>query len=221
MKKTLFLAGFLLSLGVLSAQTYDPVTLMLAFQDHYAQSGRFSGLVRWQKQNGESFTGRFVVAGEQFQVTWQDGELRSDGMYEWEIMHRSKRIKKHFYDPLLAPAVVNVFRFVRLDLMAEVVRVGGSVDKIAIDIDFGSSVAQGSHILVLDPKTLAPLSLMLLVGQEGYHERAELANVKAGDEAAQGEFSLDFAEWKKKGYTLTDMAKGESDAIWPEERALR
>ncbi|HEX2901785.1 MAG TPA: hypothetical protein VHS96_18885, partial [Bacteroidia bacterium] len=145
----------------------------------------------------------------------------SDGIYEWEIIHRSKRIKKHFYDPLLAPAAVNLFRLVRLDLMAEVVRIGGTVDKIAIDIDFGSSVAQGSHLLVIDAKNLAPKTLTLMVDQEGFYEKADFAEIRMGQHANKGQFDLDFSEWKAKGYTLTDMAQGESDAVWPEERALK
>jgi hypothetical protein len=231
MKKTLILVFIALAITTLRAQTdshgsssrqqtYDPVTLMLAFQKQYAASERFSGLVRWQRQNGETFTGRFVVEGEKFQIKWQDSEVRCDGTYEWEILHRSKRIKRHFYDPLLAPGVVNVWRFVHLDLTAEVVRIGGSLDKIALDIDFGSSVAQGSHLLTIDPKTLMPVKLILQVDQEGYYERAEFAEIKDGEAAVEGEYSVDFTEWKEMGYSLTDMAEGESDAIWPEEKAL-
>src|SRR5687768_1081114 len=114
MKKSLFLVWLVGALASVHAQSYDPVSLMLAFQKKYAESERFSGLVRWQRQNGETFTGRFVVEGEKFQIKWQESEIRCDGLYEWEILNRSKRIKKHFYDPLLAPAVVNAFRFVRL-----------------------------------------------------------------------------------------------------------
>lgn len=223
MKKTLLLVCLVLSAAIGFSQATlpnDPVSLMLAFQQKYAGNTRFSGLVKWQRQNGESFAGRFVVFGERFQLTWQDAEIRCDGMYEWEILHRSKRIKKHFYDPLLAPAVVNVFRFVRLNLEAEVVRVGGTLDKVALDIDFGSSVAQGSHYLFLDKKSFAPAKLILQVDQESFYESAEFADIKAGEEAAKGEFSLEPADWKAKGYSITDMAKGESDAVWPEERAL-
>lgn len=221
MKKLLYLFLLLIPFVTVQSQVTDPVTLMLAFQKKYAESTRFSGQVRWNRQNGDSYTGKFVVEGEQFQIKWQDGELRSDGKYLWEIMTRSKRIKKHFYDPLLAPGVVNAFRFVRLDLMAEVVRIGGTLDRIAIDVDFGSSVVQGSHIFCIDQKTFSPLSIMLMVDQEGYYEKADFAEVRAGDQAAQGEYTVDFATFKKDGYTLTDMAKGESDAIWPEERALK
>jgi hypothetical protein len=221
MKKTLLLFVFLVPFLLLQAQKYDPVTLMLAFQQKFAGITHFSGHVHWKRQNGEAFTGKFVVDGEKYQILWQDSEIRSDGKYEWEIMHRSKRIKKQFYDPLLAPAVVNVFRFVRLDLEAEVVRIGGTVDKIALDIDFGSSVAQGSHRLVIDLKTLDPKSLMLMVDQEGYYESAEFAEIKSGDNAKAGEFDLNFDDWKAKGYKLTDMAIGESTSVWPEERALK
>jgi hypothetical protein len=220
MKKTLFLLLIALGINTLHAQAHDPVNLMLAFQKQFATSSRFSGLVRWQRQNGETFTGRFVVEGEKYQIKWLDNEVRCDGVYEWEILHRSKRIKKHFYDPLLAPGVVNVWRFVHLDLMAEVVRIGGSGDKIALDIDFGSSVAQGSHQLTIDTKTLMPLKLILQMDQEGFYERAEFAEVKAGEGAVEGEYGVDFTEWKAQGYSLTDMAQGESDAVWPEERAL-
>ena len=223
MKKTYLLVFFVLSAAIgfsQAAPSYDPVTLMLAFQKQYAGHARYSGLVKWQRQNGESFAGRFVVQGERYHLTWQDAEIRCDGFYEWEILHRSKRIKKHFYDPLLAPAVVNLFRLVRLNLEAEVVRVGGSVDKIALDIDFGSSVAQGSHYLFIDKKTLSPTKLVLQVDQESFYESAEFAEIKMGEDAAKGEFSLEPSDWKAKGYSITDMAKGESDAVWPEERAL-
>jgi len=221
MKKTLLLLLIVMPFISLQAQKYDPVTLMLAFQKKFEGIDNFSGNVHWKRQNGEAFTGKFVVQGEKYQILWQDGEVRCDGMYEWEIIHRSKRIKKHFYDPLLAPAVVNIFRLVRLDLEAEVVQIGGTTDKIALDIEFGSSVAQGSHRLVIDVKTLDPKSLMLMVDQEGYYESAEFAEIKSGDRAKTGEFDLNFDEWKAKGYKLTDMAIGESTSVWPEERALK
>jgi hypothetical protein len=224
MKKWFAFLMFLMLLGpvaICQVQKYDPVTLMLAFQDKYAGAERFSGNAKWSKQNGESVTGRFVIEGEKFHLTWSDGEILSDGNIEYEIIHRSKRIKKRFYDPLITPALLMAFRFVRLDLTAEPVHIGGTVDKIAIDVDFGSSVAQGAHLISIDAKTLAPTFIMVHVTQEGYFEKAEIAEVKAGDQAATADYTLDFAEWKKKGYTLTDMAKGESDAVWPEERALR
>jgi hypothetical protein len=222
MKKLYAFLLFLLPLIVFcQAQKYDAVTLMLAFQDKYAGAERFSGNAKWSKQNGESITGHFVIEGEKFHLTWADGEILSDGVYEYEIIHRSKRIKKRFYDPLITPALLMAFRFVRLDLTAEPVRIGGTVEKIGIDVDFSSSVAQGSHFISIDPKTLQPTFIMIHVTPEGYFEKAEIGDVKAGDAAAVAPYTLDFAEWKKKGYTLTDMAKGESDAIWPEERALK
>lgn len=221
MKKWIAFCLLLVPMAFVHAQKYDPVTLMLAFQDQYAGQTRFSGQVRWNKQNGESTTGHFVIEGESYRITWTDGEIISNGVNEWEVIHRSKRIKKRFYDPLITPAVLMAFRFVRLDLTAEPVKIGGTVDKIAIDIDFGSSVAQGNHLIVIDPKTLAPTSITTHVTQEGYYEKAEIAEVKMGAQAEEADFNLDFQVWKKKGYTLTDMAKGESDAIWPEERALK
>ncbi len=221
MKKWIAVLLLLLPLAICQAQKYDPVTLMLAFQNKYAGIQRVSGELKWSKQNGESTTGHFVVEGEHYHIRWNDGELLSDGTYEWEIMHRSKRIKKRFYDPLITPAVLMAFRFVRLDLTAEPARIGGTVEKIAIDIDFGSSVAQGSHFFVIDQKTLDPIGITTHVTQEGFFEKAEIGNVKTDDKAETASYTLDFADWKKKGYTLTDMAKGESDAIWPEERALK
>jgi hypothetical protein len=221
MKKWIAFGILFAAVAMCQAQKYDPISLMLAFQEKYAGNARFSGSVRWSKFDGESVVGRFVIEGEKFHLTWKDGELLNDGTYEWEVIHRSKRVKKRFYDPLITPAVLTAFRFVRLDLTAEPVRIGGTVDQIAIDVDFGSSVAQGSHHFVIDPKTLQPLSITTHITQEGYYEKAEIMEVKAGDKAEQATFTFDFADWKAKGYTLTDMAKGESDAIWPEERALR
>jgi hypothetical protein len=221
MKKWLVFLFLVSAVVTCHAQKFDPVTLMLAFQQKYAGITHFSGQVRFSKQDGAATTGRFVIDGERFHITWKDGELMSDGVYEWEIMHRSKRIKKRFFDPLITPAVLTAFRFVRLDLTAEPVRIGGTVEQVAIDIDFGSSVAQGSHHLILDSKSLDPIAITTHVTQEGYYEKAELADIKAGEQAERASFSIDFAEWKSKGYTLTDMAKGESDAIWPEERALK
>lgn len=221
MKKWVAFLMLILPLAVCQAQQYDPVTLMLAFQKKYEGVTRYSGNVRFNKQNGTATVAQFVIEGEKFHIKWKDGELLTDGVYEWEIMHRSKRIKKRFFDPLITPAVLAITRFVRLDLTAEPVRIGGTVEQIAIDIDFGSSIAQGSHYFKIDAKTLEPISVTTLVTQEGYYEKAEVSDLQIGDRAATATFTIDFAEWKSKGYTLTDMAKGESDAIWPEERALK
>lgn len=221
MKKWIAFGILLVTVVICQAQKYDPISLMLAFQDKYAGHTRFSGNVRWSKLDGETVAGRFVIEGEKFHLTWKEGELVNDGMYEWEVIHRSKRVKKRFYDPLITPAVLTAFRFVRLDLTAEPVRIGGTVEQIAIDVDFGSSVAQGSHHLVIDQKTLQPTTITTHITQEGYYEKAEIVEVKSGDAAEKDAFTFDFAVWKAKGYTLTDMAKGESDAIWPEERALK
>ncbi len=221
MKKWVLFLLMLFPVVACVAQALDPVHLMLAYQDKFAGKDRFSGQVRWSKQNGESTTGHFVIEGEKFHFTWTDGELVSDGVYEWEIMHRSKRIKKRFYDPLIVPAAVMAFRLLRLDLTAEPVQIGGSTEKIAINIEFGSSVAQGNHTLVIDPKTMEVTAITTHITQEGFHEKAEIGELKTGDKADTASFEIDFAEWKKKGYSLTDMAKGESDAIWPEERALK
>jgi hypothetical protein len=221
MKKWILFLLMLFPLGVCIGQTLDPVHLMLAYQEKYAGNERVSGQVRWSKQNGESTTGHFVIEGEKFHITWVDGELISNGVYEWEVMHRSKRIKKRFYDPLIVPAVLMAFRLVRLDLTAEPVQIGGAPEMVAINIEFGSSVAQGSHFINLDPKTYDPTGIVTHVTQEGFYEKAEIGEVKLGDRADVASYEVDFPDWKKRGYSLTDMAKGESDAIWPEERALK
>lgn len=221
MKKFLVFLLLLAPCVVALGQTYDPVTLMLAFQAKYKSATRFSGDVRFNKLLGDPVAAHFVVEGEKFHISWRDGELFGDGTHEWEVLHRSKRVKRRFYDPLITPAVVMAFRLVHLDLTAEPVRIGGTVDRVAIDVDFGSSVAQGSHTIVIDTKTLEPRHIAYNIGPEGYFEQAEIVSLKAGDAAETATFSLDFDAWKAKGYSLTDMAKGDSDVIWPEERALR
>jgi hypothetical protein len=221
MKNSISLLLATLTFCMASAQAYNPVTLMLAYQKKYAASPRFSGQARWNNPNGDPFTGRFVAEGEKYQVKWEEGELRCDGIYEWEIITRSKRIKKRYYDPLLAPGVVDAFRFVRLDLSSGVVRLGGTADQITIDIDPGCSVAQGSYVFTVNQQTLAPASIATMVDREWCYERAEFLKVQAFDAAEEGEYTLDFSLWKDLGYTLTDMSKGECEVVWPVEKALR
>jgi hypothetical protein len=221
MKKTIPLLLATLAFCMANAQAYDPANLMLAYQKKYAASPRFSGQVQWNSPDGDAFTGRFVVEGEKYQVKWEEGELRCDGTYEWEIINRSKRIKKRYYDPLLAPGVVDAFRFVRLDLASGVVRVGGTADRIAIDIDPGCSVAQGSYVFMIDQKTFTPKGIMIMVDRESCYESADFLQVQAFEAAEEGTYTLDYPLWKVQGYTLTDMTKGECGVVWPEEKALK
>lgn len=146
---------------------------MLAYQQKFEGVERFSGTLRWQKQDGEIFGGNFVVEGEKFHITWDGGELYGDGEFEWEVLHRSHRIKKRFYDPLIAPAVVNVFRLLRLDMTAEPVMINQKDDQIVIEVEFGSSVIQGNHFFKIDPNTLLPESLKMNVAQDSYFEKTD------------------------------------------------
>lgn len=207
--------------GILKAQADAPVALMLAYQEKFDGVSHFSGTLRWQKQDGDIYAGSFVVDGENYHLTWADGELYGDGEYEWEVMHRSKRIKKRHYDPTIAPAVVTVFRFIRLDMTAEPVKIGNNEDDILIEVEYGSSVVQGNFEFKIDPNAVIPQMLKTGVVQEVYYEKTNLTDLKWGDKATNSVFTLDMDAWKKKGYSLTDMAKGDSDVIWPEERALR
>lgn len=221
MKKILSVLVLFCLVSLLYAQSDAPVALMLAYQQKFEGVERFSGTLRWQKQDGEIFGGNFVVEGEKFHITWDGGELYGDGEFEWEVLHRSHRIKKRFYDPLIAPAVVNVFRLLRLDMTAEPVMINQKDDQIVIEVEFGSSVIQGNHFFKIDPNTLLPESLKMNVAQDSYFEKTDVADLRWGDDAAVSEFSLNFEDWKKKGYSLLNMAKGDSDVFWPEERALK
>ena len=207
--------------GFLKAQSDAPVALMLAYQQKFEGVDHFSGTLRWQKQSGDIYAGTFVVEGENYHITWAEGELFGDGEYEWEVLHRSKRIKKRFYDPLVAPAVVSMFRFIRLDMTAEPVLIKHKDDQIVIEIEFGSSVAQGNHLFKIDPDAVLPESITTGIEQDNYFEKSDVTDLKWGEEANHAVYSLDFESWKKKGYHLTDMAKGDTDVYWPEERALR
>ena len=222
MKKSLlfFLVLFCFG-GLVKAQSEAPVAQMMAYQEKFEGIDHYSGTIRWQKQGGINYAGSFVVEGEKYHLTWEDGELFGDGEYEWEVMHRSKRIKKRFYDPLVAPGVVTIFRLIRLDMTAEPVKINQKDDQIAVEIEFGSSVAQGNHLFKLDVNAVLPESITMNIEQNSFYEKTDIANIRWGDEANDTDFTLDFAAWKKKGYSLTDMAKGDSDVIWPEERALR
>jgi hypothetical protein len=221
MKQCLIIWLGLMMSFALKGQLKEAVTHFLSSQEKFGSEQRFSGQVRSQKQNGEAIVGKFCLEGDKYQIVWNDGEIRCDGQFEWEILHRSKRIKKRHYDPTLIPAVAAAFRLYRLDLESEVVQINGGSDRIALDIEFGTSVAQGSHYLKIAARSLEIESIVLHANQDGYFEKAEIADLKAGDLAGKGTFDLDQAEWKKKGYSVLDLAKGASDVVWPVEKALR
>jgi outer membrane lipoprotein-sorting protein len=199
----------------------DGIKLFSDWQDKHANAKDFSGSFRTRKAEGAEIAGTFVVQGEHFRLVYPDKEVLGDGTYLWEINHLDHRIKRRHYDPYEAPAVVQMFRLVRLDMTSEVIgfaSVGSNV--VYIDIETGSSVAQGNHALDIDPKTLEATGIRTHINQGGWLEYSEIGQLKL-DQGFQPEtFTCDPANFKKKGYTFVDMAKGENLTVLPEERAL-
>lgn len=199
----------------------EPVQLFSDWQDHYAHSKDFSGTFRVQKREGEASAGTFIVRGERFRLVFQDKEITGDGTYVWEVNHRDHRIKRRHYDPYEAPAVVQLFRLVRLDMTSEVVSIASVGSNVVyLDIETGSSVAQGSHALDIDPKTLEATGIRTHVNQGEWLESCEVGNVQRNQGFADETFTVNLDNYNKKVYTFVDMAKGENLTVLPEEKAL-
>jgi outer membrane lipoprotein-sorting protein len=199
----------------------DPIKLFSDWQDHYAKAKDYSGTFRMQKGEGERAAGTFIVRGERFRLVFADKEITSDGVYLWEVNHRDHRVKRRHYDPYEAPAVVQLFRLVRLDMTSEVVGIASTGTPVVyLEIETGASVAQGSHALDIDPKTLEATGIRTHVNQGSWLESCEVAQVKMNQGFAEETFTVVLDNYKGKGYTFIDMAKGENLTVLPEERAL-
>ena len=202
-------------------QLTDPVQLFSDWQDHYAKTTDYFGTFRMQKGEGETLAGTYIIQGERFRLVFADKEVTCDGTYLYEVTHRDHRVKRRHYDPYEAPAVVQLFRLVRLDMTSEVVSIAGvGSDVVYVDIETGSSIAQGSHALDIDPKTLEPLRIRTHVNQGSHLESCELGQVTRNQGFAVETFTVHLENYQGKGYTITDMAKGENLTVIPEERAL-
>lgn len=213
------LVGLFLVLGV-RAQTNDGgsvVAYFMASKEKFGAAKNFSGTLTWTKGEGDARYGRFVVAGEKFSLKMEDSELIGNGTYTWEILHRSKRIKKRHYDPFTAPAVVFAFRFYKLNLLSEYVTLAGKIPDIAIDVEYGSSTVQGTHVLTIDAQTLAITKAVINESQGAFHDMAEIGNLATDQDMNDSSFEVDMEVWEKKGYKLTDMAEGESPVVFPPE----
>lgn len=199
----------------------DPVLAMVAMQEKLGAATDYFGTLKGEKSLGFSFAGNFWVKGERFRIQLSDRELIGDGTYFWEIQHRDKKIKQRHYDPYVAPAIVHALRMVRLDLESEQVAMVAKGNDIYVDIESGSSVAQGSHILSIDPKTHDIIGFVLNNNQDDFLERIEIGQLRSDMTFMLETYSVNPDDWAKKGYTLLNMAQGQNLTVIPEEKALR
>lgn len=227
MEKTVRLCALLL-FGLLFFQSYgqsakneqNGVKLFSAWQDKYAGAKDFTGTFRWEKRGGTPVAGTFIIKGERFRLVLPDKEITGDGTYIWEVTHRDARVKRRHYDAYEAPAMLFLSRLVRLDITSDYVSLAGNGTDVTIEIETGMSVAQGKHVLSIDPVKMEPVSIVLHENQGDYLERAEIGQFAVNQGFADETFTVDIDSFKKKGYTLLDMAKGENLTVLPEEKAL-
>jgi len=202
-------------------KSMDPKTNFIAAQEKFAADQDFFGVMKWEKKGGTLHAGNFWVHGDMFRLQLEDREMIGDGTYLWEVFYRDRKIKRRHYDPYEAPAVVQAIRMLRLDLQSEHVSVASKGEDLAIEVESGSSVSQGSHLITIDPQTLNISKFVFHAGQEGFLEHCEIGQFQSELKFAKETFSVNVDDWKSKGYSFLDMAKGENTTVLPEERALR
>ncbi|HHG86606.1 MAG TPA: hypothetical protein ENJ82_17785 [Bacteroidetes bacterium] len=220
--KKLILLLFVLGMWMGAAAQYDnSIALFIASEEAWgAGNDGFQGNIRMAKQHGSEVAGTFTVKGDKFLIRAGNTEWYGDGEFVWELQHRAKRIKRRFYDPYNVPAMVFAFRFYRMDLMNENVGLSGTPPQVNIDVEFGSSVVQGSHRLLINPKTLAIEKVWVQVFQDDFLEMAEIGNLQKDNATADAVFTLDEAAWQQKGYSILNLAKAGSEALPLDEQVL-
>lgn len=199
----------------------DPMSTFLSAQEKFAHDQEFFGVMKWEKKGGTMHAGNFWIQGDKFKLQLEDRELICDGNYLFEIFYRDRKVKRRHYDPYEAPAVVHAVRMLRLDLESEHVTAAANGEDLAIEVESGSSIAQGNHRIGIDPVTLNITHFVLHENQGAFLEKCEIGQFQSELKFAPETFSVKVEDWKSKGYSYLDMAKGDNPTIMPEEKALR